>query len=99
MKRKTKNQRTHYLLARAHSTFSKSLMVMIVALVVATGYLVVQYSRAAGNCAVSATLVNSCRPLLGAAVRGYPQAASAGMKDQALYHEKRIGRQLDLVHD
>jgi hypothetical protein len=51
----------------------------------------------AGTCAISATLVNSCRPWLGAAANNYPQTASDS-KSQLLYHEQRIGRPLDIVH-
>jgi hypothetical protein len=47
---------------------------------------------------MGADLQNPCRPLVGAAPANYPQAA-ADLKSQVLYHEKRIGHQLDLVHD
>lgn len=55
-------------------------------------------SHAASNCTVSSILVNSCRPWLGAAVEGYPQAAS-DKTSQFLYAEKRIGHQMDIFHD
>ena len=45
---------------------------------------------------MSPILVNSCRPLLGAAVSNYAQVAS-NEKSQTLYHEQRIGRNLDIV--
>jgi chitodextrinase len=57
----------------------------------------VSTAQAADNCTVSAILVNSCRPWLGAAASKYPQA-STGVKAQMLYHEQRIGRQVDIVH-
>jgi uncharacterized membrane protein YgcG len=51
----------------------------------------------ADSCTVTDKLVNPCRPWLGAAANNYPQAASDS-KSQLLYHEQRIGRQLDLIH-
>ncbi|HJQ08222.1 MAG TPA: Ig-like domain-containing protein [Candidatus Saccharimonadales bacterium] len=51
----------------------------------------------AEGCGVSSTLVNSCRPWLGAAVNNYPAAAD-NTKSQLLYHEQRIGRKLDIAH-
>ncbi len=41
-------------------------------------------------------LVNSCRPWLGAVTNSYPQVPGDA-KSQFLYHEQRIGRQLDIV--
>lgn len=55
-------------------------------------------SHAASNCTVSSTLVNSCRPWLGAAVEGYPQVA-ATKTAQFQYAEQRIGHQMDIFHD
>lgn len=52
----------------------------------------------AASCTVSATLVNSCRPWLGAWAKDYPQVP-AGVKNQISYHEQRIGKQVDLVKD
>ena len=49
------------------------------------------------NCIVTATLVNPCRPWLGAVTGNYPQAAST-VAAQVAYHEQRIGRQLDIIH-
>ncbi len=49
------------------------------------------------NCTPSAILVNPCRPWLGASVGGYPNVGS-DIKSQLLAHEKRIGKQLDIVH-
>ncbi|HSX17073.1 MAG TPA: Ig-like domain-containing protein [Patescibacteria group bacterium] len=54
------------------------------------------HSKAA-TCTISDKLVNSCRPWLGAAANNYTQVASDS-KSQLLYHEQRIGRQLDLIH-
>ena len=50
-----------------------------------------------GVCEVSVTLVNACRPWVGASANKYPQVAQ-GLRAQTEYHEQRIGRQLDLVH-
>ena len=49
------------------------------------------------TCEVSETLVNSCRPWLGASANKYPQVAK-GLRAQVEYHEQRIGKQLDIVH-
>jgi hypothetical protein len=54
-------------------------------------------STGAASCTVSSILVNSCRPWLGVAAANYPQVAG-DTKSQILYHEQRIGRQVDLVH-
>jgi hypothetical protein len=49
-----------------------------------------------GTCTVSVTLVNSCRPWLGAVAGSYPNLLT--WTDQVLAHEHRIGRQVDVVH-
>ena len=54
------------------------------------------YGVSAG-CQPNAVLVNPCRPWLGASVNNYPQVM-ATLKPQVLYHEQRIGRQVDIVH-
>jgi hypothetical protein len=46
-------------------------------------------------CTISPTLVNSCRPWLGAESGGY---GPSGFRARMLEHEARIGRQLDVVH-
>jgi Glycosyl hydrolase family 26 len=51
---------------------------------------------AAPGCTVSAILVNSCRPWLGAESGGYGVNT---FKARMLEHESRIGRQLDIVHE
>ncbi len=57
----------------------------------------VQPARAADPvCTVSAKLVNSCRPWVGAESGGY---VSGGFRAMMLEHEARIGRQLDIVHE
>ncbi len=56
-------------------------------------------SSAATACTVSATLVNSCRPWLGAAVNDHPSGTTGSLKTEIANHEARIGRQLDVVHD
>ncbi|HET6924295.1 MAG TPA: hypothetical protein VFH39_00500, partial [Candidatus Saccharimonadales bacterium] len=71
----------------------------------ATGATAVSDSSASGGsairfhqtCTVSATLVNSCRPWLGAAANNYP--GITGLANRIADHESRIGRQLDIVHD
>jgi hypothetical protein len=75
-----------------------SLVLVVGLLVVSGGYLLVRPGHA-NSCVVSSIMVNSCHPLLGAAVRGYSQPPTNGVKDQALYHEQRIGRELDVIHD
>lgn len=47
-------------------------------------------------CTISAKLVNSCRPWLGAESGGY---GVTGFRNSMLEHEARIGRQLDIVHE
>lgn len=50
------------------------------------------------SCTVTPMLVNPCRPWLGGWANTYPGHTNTGLKDQILDHERRIGRQLDLVH-
>lgn len=52
---------------------------------------------AAGACDVSATLVNPCRPWLGASAGKYPGVATS-LRAQIQAHEQRIGRPVDIVH-
>ncbi len=49
------------------------------------------------SCTVSPILVNSCRPWFGGTASDYPQVAR-DKKSQILYHEQRIGRQLEIAH-
>jgi hypothetical protein len=65
-------------------------------LVLVAGY-TVAFSSAA-NCTVSATLVNSCRPWLGAAANKYPGVTDGDYKAQIEAHEKAIGRKVDIAH-
>jgi len=51
-----------------------------------------------GNCAVTALLENPCRPWLGAWADNYSQAAT-GIRAQTEYHEQRMGRQIEFMHD
>ncbi|MEJ3746540.1 glycosyl hydrolase [Actinomycetes bacterium KLBMP 9797] len=77
------------------SRFSRSLLVATVA---AAGLAVPITTYADTKaCTVDAKLVNSCRPWLGARANEYPDV-SADLRAQTLYHEQRIGRQLDVVH-
>jgi YD repeat-containing protein len=79
---------------------------LVMAFVIITPYLVlsvVQHFRhpnlhAATDCTPNAVLVNPCRPWLGAWAVDYPEAQN-GVKNQILYHEQRIGKQIDLVKD
>src|SRR4051794_28637804 len=48
------------------------------------------------GCTISADLVNSCRPWLGAESGAY---GATGFRARMLEHETRIGRQLDIVHE
>lgn len=54
-------------------------------------------NAATESCTVDSRLVNSCRPWLGARAHGYPDAPP-DERSQALHHEERIGRQVDIVH-
>jgi hypothetical protein len=85
-----------FLLTRPNPSTGIALLIGIVGLVVVFAYMVVRYSSAS-SCTVSSTLVNSCRPLLGAAVTGNPKAAS-DMKSQVSYYEQSLGRQMDIIH-
>lgn len=65
-----------------------------------------QDGAGSSNCTVSALLVNSCGPWLGASPNNYSQApvvapdtGTGGLKTEVLYDETRIGRQLSIVHD
>lgn len=49
------------------------------------------------DCTVTATLVNPCRPWLGAVAGHYPGVAET-VRAQTLAHEARIGKQVDVVH-
>ncbi|HET6924232.1 MAG TPA: hypothetical protein VFH39_00175 [Candidatus Saccharimonadales bacterium] len=49
------------------------------------------------KCTISPILVNSCRPWLGGHAAHYPPPVVANLTGQTLDHEKRIGRQLDVV--
>ena len=48
------------------------------------------------ECTISAKLVNSCRPWLGAESGNY--GTGSGFRARMLEHEARIGRQVDIVH-
>ena len=48
-------------------------------------------------CTVDAMLVNSCRPWFGSTSNGYAEAP-ADTKEQLLYFEQRVGRQVDMAH-
>jgi hypothetical protein len=56
----------------------------------------IQNKSSAESCAVSAILVNSCRPWLGTEANHYGITAFRGRIEE---HESRIGRQVDIAHD
>src|SRR4051812_11950013 len=77
------------------------LVLLVAALLGAMSLVAVPPARAtvppAGSgCTVSADLVNSCRPWLGAESGAY---GASGFRARMLEHETRIGRQLDIVHE
>src|SRR3954462_7749225 len=80
--------------------FGRSLRSLVVlALAVSLGAVVAPLSpaRAADPvCTISAKLVNSCRPWLGAESGGY---GASTFRASMLEHETRIGRQGDIVHE
>jgi hypothetical protein len=65
----------------------------------ASGGKAVRFTAQTGGsqCTISAKLVNSCRPWLGAFANTNPSFAS-DIKSQILGHESLIGRQLDMPH-
>jgi hypothetical protein len=68
--------------------------IVFIVVIGGVGIRVIRDSHAAttttsSNCTVNSMLVNSCRPWLGAAVEGYPQAANTRTA-QFLYAEKRM---------
>ena len=74
------------------------MLTLLLAVVVAVGgYLTVGPGRAAVTCTVSAKLVNSCRPWLGAWANTYA-GHTGGLVNQISDHENRLGRQVDWVH-
>jgi hypothetical protein len=75
---------------------SKMSVALFALVIILGGYALLLHSFAS-TCTVSSSLVNSCRPWLGAASLGY--TPSGGFKGEILAHESRIGRQLDIVHD
>jgi hypothetical protein len=66
----------------------------------ASGGKAVRFASAStgSNCEVTALLENPCRPWLGAWADNYT-AAATGIRAQTEYHEQRIGRQLEFIHD
>jgi hypothetical protein len=80
---------------RAHRGLVQAgLLVVVIAIAGVWG---MSLGHAATGCEVTDKLVNPCRPWLGAAAGNYTQVAS-GVKSQMLYHEQRIGKQVDIVH-
>ncbi len=92
-----KSQKSAPLLQSRSPFTGHGAMLGLVAAVIVAGYLVVHFTLAS-SCTVSATLVNSCRPWIGAAVFGDPRAASSPIS-QFSYLESAVGHQLDIFHD
>jgi hypothetical protein len=99
MRRITSLLAVKYRSSRLRNDFmaSRVFPVIVLGIIASSGVYFLTQGRAAAVCNVSDKLVNSCRPWLGAAANKYPQAV-AGTREQAEYHEQRIGRKLDIVH-
>ena len=72
---------------------------IMVTLFVGIGVFMVLNGKAA-TCTVSSILVNSCRPLYGAAMSSrttYPQVAADSVAQMA-YHDTRVGHKSDIAH-
>jgi hypothetical protein len=99
MSQKRKRSKTRLAVPKPDFARLRALLTIAVLLVVGVlGYKLTQGTHAASNCTVSSTLVNSCRPWLGAAVAGYPQVSS-DKKSQFEFAEQRLGRKMDIFHD
>jgi fibronectin type 3 domain-containing protein len=85
--------------ARASISLRAALRPMVLALAFSFGVALPPAAPAAQAaepvCTISAKLVNSCRPWLGAESGGYGVSA---FRARMLEHEARIGRQVDIVH-
>ena len=94
--RRSRGSATRTKRAGRRSLVATGLVVALVCAVV--GALVPGPGYAANPaCRPGATLVNPCRPWLGASVNNHPQY-QASLRPQVTYHEQRIGRQVDIVH-
>jgi hypothetical protein len=71
---------------------------LVFALVVGFFGVKLLFPSSAASCTVSSTLVNSCRPWLGAYVNKYPAYATGDIADNVAAQESRIGRQNDVLH-
>lgn len=81
-----------------HHRFLLSLsLTLATALAFVTALTVPSTVRAGSACTVSSKLVNACRPWLGGTANYYKEGGK-GKQNQIQYLEKRIGRQLDVVH-
>ena len=85
------------LLRLKRRPFNKVSAGILMVALVAVGYLVIRFSSAATACTVDTHLVNPCRPWIGAYSGMYTQVAN-DPKSQLLYHEQRLGHQLDVAH-
>ena len=94
----------HQKIADAHRHFVhwSSVVILLYIVVVFVVALMTRFTPVytATNCTIDANLVNTCRPWLGATVGNYPGVGLSeyDLKAQVLDHERRIGRQLDMVH-
>jgi nitrogen fixation protein FixH len=82
----------------AQATKKTGILTGLLVLVVGFSYIGyrIQTKSSAESCAVSAVLVNSCRPWLGAESNHYGVTSFRGRIEE---HETRIGRQVDIAHD
>jgi hypothetical protein len=83
-------------LHKGHPRWPRAFLIACVGTLIGLGYLATGYSHAA-NCTISSTLVNACRPWIGAAVRGDPQTTQDS-QSQVSHYEQNIGHPIDVVH-
>ncbi|HEV2412924.1 MAG TPA: Ig-like domain-containing protein [Candidatus Saccharimonadales bacterium] len=100
MKKTKKSMAKQYLAkigvrSRNHAIVSALVFVILFG---GIGITLLLVSRAT-TCTVSSNLVNSCRPWIGAAVSGDPNAPAADRISQFNYLEKLVGHPLDIFHD
>ena len=94
-----KSSKTSWVLLGAPRKYSTFMVGIMVTLFVGLGIFMVLNGKAA-TCTVSSILVNSCRPLYGAAMSSrtiYPQVAADRVAQMA-YHDTRIGHKSDIAH-
>src|SRR5487761_1347272 len=87
-----------HIIKTSSKTFSIIVAICFIAIFGLVGIDLLTGSRAATNCTLSATLVDPCRPLIGAAAHGNPGALSDGAS-QFTYLENLIGNSMDVYRD